>query len=549
VFKSADDWLTYQADFGGGADPFGSMMGHIAMMARDTAAMEVLGPNPSGTIEWLKQIIEKEARQKTAGKDGRLPGDNPQDHATHMQHRIDAVWNSIRGQLNTPVHGKAAAVGAGVRGWITSSVLGSASISAISDIGTSAVTRAFSGVNASRAFTDIVRAMTPTTRREAVAAGLILDNAMHVFQSQARYVGTIGGPKWIDYLGDRVLTLSGLTPWTQAARHAFGLAFMREAAEQAGKSFDALPDLFRSRFAEYGIDAKAWDWIRKSKTHKLGDGVAILRPNEISAQNRRLAERYLEMVLTETEYAVPSGAHRSRTALIDQNRPGNVPGEILRSFAQFKSFGAVFALLHGQRIARMLMARETRMTGIGYASALTISSIVFGGLALQLKQVVAGRDPRPMADPAFFAAAFLQGGGLGIYGDFFFSDLNRYGGGLAPAIGGPVVDRVGDFTNLTLGNLVELGQGKDTKFGRELVKFARGNVPGGNVWYTRLAWERGLLDNLQYVLDPDANKAFKRQQQFWKRDFGQGYWFAPGTGAPQRGPDLGKAFTAPEPVN
>ena len=31
-----------------------------------------------------------------------------------------------------------------------------------------------------------------------------------------------------------------------------------------------------------------------------------------------------------------------------------------------------------------------------------------------------------MTTPAFWGAAFLQGGGMGLYGDFLFADLNRY---------------------------------------------------------------------------------------------------------------------------
>ena len=49
VFKSADAWMTYQKAYGsGGAEGiFAAMMNHVNIMARDIAAMEVLGPNPA----------------------------------------------------------------------------------------------------------------------------------------------------------------------------------------------------------------------------------------------------------------------------------------------------------------------------------------------------------------------------------------------------------------------------------------------------------------------------------------------------------------------
>ncbi|MEO4045241.1 hypothetical protein AAFN47_26920 [Hoeflea sp. CAU 1731] len=541
TFRDADSWLAYQRAYGGN-DPFATMMGHINMMARDIAAMEVLGPNPQGTIEWLKQAVTKEAHAKAAGKPSRFAGkpERALDRASVATHRIDAVWGSIRGTLETPVNGWWANVASAGRSLITSSVLGSAAISALSDLGTSMVAREFAGIASRGALPETIRAMLPATRREGVASGLILDNAMHVFHAQARYVGTLGGPEWARYLADRVLTYSGLTPFTQAGRHAFGLAFQHEAAKRAGQAFADLPELLRNTFRRYGITAHQWDLIRKAELHDGGNGVAFLRPVEIAERiDPALAERWLEMIQAETEYAIPSTSHRSRTAMIDQNRPGTFIGEVVRSFAQFKSFGAVMILLHGRRMFHLVTARETRPLGAAYAGGLLIATAVFGALALQIKQVAAGRDPRDMTTKDFWGGALLQGGGLGIYGDFLFADINRYGGGFASTVAGPVIERANDFWNLTAGNAVQLASGEKTHFGRELVKFARGNVPGSNIWYLRLAWERLLMDQLQYLADPEANAAFKRQQQYWKREYGQEFYWRPGERMPSRWPDVG----------
>lgn len=48
-FRSADDWLAYNEQFGAGT-PFDAMMGHIEGMSRDIAAMQVLGPKPRSPI-------------------------------------------------------------------------------------------------------------------------------------------------------------------------------------------------------------------------------------------------------------------------------------------------------------------------------------------------------------------------------------------------------------------------------------------------------------------------------------------------------------------
>ncbi len=542
VFRNADNWLEYQRLYGGGGDAFGAMMGHINMMARDISAMEILGPNPNGTIEWLKQAVRKQAAEKAAGRASRFSGkpENALSRAAGIEKKIDAVWGSIRGTLQTPVNGRWAAGMAATRSLITASVLGSATISAISDVGTSMISRKFAGINAKGTFADIVKAFGKTTRQEAVAAGLILDEAMHVFHAQARYVGTLDGPGWSSFIADRVLSLSGLTPWSQAGRHAFGLAFMRSMAEHAGKTYDALPDLLRDTMRRHGLTESDWNVIRKTKQHDMG-GAKIIRPPDVFDED--LGLRFVEMIQSETEFAIPSGSHRSKVALLNQNQPGTFIGEVLRSFAQFKSFGVVFMLLHGERTHRMLIG-DNPAKGAAYAGSLLISTTLFGALAYQLKQVAAGRDPQDMSAPEFWGAAMLQGGGLGIYGDFLFSNVNRYGGGFSTTLAGPVVERANNLWNLTGGNAIQLANGEDTKFGRELNRFMRSNTPGSTIWYWRLAWERILFDQLQYLMDPEANKAFKRKQRFYEREFGQEFWWKPGEMRPERGPDVGAAARA-----
>lgn len=543
VFRNAEEWLAYSRDFGAaGGDVFGAMMGHINMMARDIAALEILGPNPNGMVTWIKQAVEKQAQLHQIGQSRFSAGDPRKaiDKGKSTNRQIDRLWGSIRGELETPVNGRVAAFLGGVRSVITSSVMGSAALTSVSDIGTSIIARRFAGINATGTFSDIVKGFSGATEREAVAAGLILDSAAHVFQTQARYVGSIDGPGWSQFIADRVLALSGLTAWTQAAKHAFGLAFMHEAANTAGKSYDQLHEAFRNTFKRHGFTALDWDKIRAVKLHPMGSGTKILRPTELDIADPVLANRYLQMIQSETLFAVPEGGHRTKVAFLGQSRPGTLIGEVLRSFAQFKSFGAVFVILHGLRTTNMLKAGTPRKAA-AYAGALLISTTLFGGLAMQLKSIAAGRDPRDMKDEKFWAAALLQGGGLGIFGDFLFANINRFGGGFAQTLGGPTVERASDLWDLTAGNLVQLASGEKTHFGRELTRFAKGNIPGSNIWYIRTAWERNVMDQLQFLADPEAAKAFRRQRQYWSKNYGQEYWWRPGETMPARAPDPAQA--------
>jgi hypothetical protein len=288
---------------------------------------------------------------------------------------------------------------------------------------------------------------------------------------------------------------------------------------------------------------------------EVAPGVFQLKPKHIAralgedmAQGGTLSERYMAMINAEMEFASPTGSVRARAFMLGQTRPGTFWGEAARSFAQFKTFGVLIAMLHGERAFRELAAgRGAR--GAAYAGGVLTLMTLWGGLAVQLKEIARGKDPRRMIPmdkqgAAFWGAAMLQGGGLGIYGDFLFSELNRFGGGIAKTAGGPALDRLNTLWNLTGGNVLQLGAGEPTNFGRELTRAIGQNTPLiGTLWYTRAAYERIFLDQLQYLTDPEAYRAFKRRQQNQRRQYGNEFFWAPGAGAaPQRAPDLGNAL-------
>lgn len=459
VFRDADAWMEYQAEFGGG-DAFAAMVGHVAMLSRDIAAMEVLGPNPSATVNWMKQRTLQEAAHRAAGRKSLFKAKpaRAMEDATAANARLDAIWETVRGAANTPVDSRWADTFRAGRNLMTATRLGGALLSSASDIGTSMLARKFAGITGDPAMASVVKAFSQMSRQEAVEAGLGLDSAMHVFADQARYVGTFRSMADTGYIADRVIAWSGLSAWTQAARHAFGLDFMATAARHAGTAFADLPDAFRATLSRHGITAENWRQMSAAKIHQTAEGGRLLRAREVDHVHPDLASRYLSMILMETEYAVPTGTLRGRSFLVP-GRAGTFGGELGRSFLQFRSFPATFAMLHGMRIGRMVLAGN-RAGAAGYAAALALSSLVFGAISVQLKDIAAGREPRPMGTPQFAAAAFMQGGGLGLFGDFVFSDVNRYGGSFLGSAAGPVGETTGNFLDLTIGNLIQLGMGE-----------------------------------------------------------------------------------------
>lgn len=550
-FKSADDWLSYDREFGHG-DPMKAIFQHINGMSRDIAAMEVLGPNPNSTKEWLKQVVQSEAAKAVTGEPSLYSGGGAAtkiaDQINYLPWRLDAIYNYVRGR--EVVSGRLATGFANVRNVLTSAQLGGASIlAAATDPFIDMAARYMSGLPATKALWGIAHAIkSQNTREQAVRSGLILDDALHVLGDEARYAGTLGGSEWSRWLADRTVNLNGLEPITQARRHVFGLDFQATVADAVGQTFDEVSKAnpyLRRTLESYGFTEKEWNALRKTAAFHPEDGSAgFLQPADV--KNRDLAKRYLEMILGETERAVPTGTARSRSMVVGTAPRGSIFGELLESGLQYKSFALSFTTLQMQALKQEL--HQGAAQGAGYAASLATVLTIGGALSMQLKNIVNGKDVQPMDASTgqglkFWTQAFQTGGGFGIMGDFLFSDQTRYGASFAETLAGPTVGLISDAFKLGVGNVQEAIQGKKTHIGREAVRTLGKYVPVvSTLPYTKAAYQRMFLDQLQYLTDPDAHKYFREQQQRMKRETGQGYWWKPGASMPDREPQFSTAI-------
>jgi hypothetical protein len=130
----------------------------------------------------------------------------------------------------------------------------------------------------------------------------------------------------------------------------------------------------------------------------------------------------------------------------------------------------------------------------------------------------------------FLIASMTQGGGLGIVGDYVFSDVNRFGGGPVAGITGPTGELISKTAALTLGNLQQLGAGEDTNFAGEAIQYAKRYTP--DVWQTRLLTD-AMYDQLTIMADPRFNKKFSRQMRKRNKEYGQDYWWKKGEITPE----------------
>ena len=523
--------MEYAADFGG-KNPFDAMMGHIEMMAREIAALEILGPNPDATLRWLTDTLEQSAALD------RSPDSKAIGAARGAGKKIDALWSEYTGANLEPRNERLALAFSSWRAFKTSTSLGSAYLSAFSDFGFQSSRRAFNGLGQASVLPQYLKLMKPGSKADqqlAIRRGLIAREASGRTAAQSRYLmeeltGTV--PR---LLAEGVLRLSLLSRHTQAMRWVYGMETLATYTEAAGKHFGQLHPKLRETLQRYGIEAADWDKLRAAPMDRDG-GVDWIAPHNLRAEDREIGDRFMEMIHEETGIAVPEADLATRATFNSKLERGTVLGEVGRSALLFKSFGVSVLMRQGQEIAAMSAPTAAR-----YAGGLIIGTTLLGALSIQMKEIAAVRDPRPMDDtpfldregtswnPGFWGAAMLQGGGFGIFGDFLFATEARTGNGFADVLAGPLVDDVWGLTRIAA----------DPR--KNLVKEGKKFLPGGNLWYARAAFDRVLADQLREATDPDYRQSYRRTERY-AEEMGTQYWWAPGDALPGRAPDFANAM-------
>lgn len=540
TFRDADAWMAMQSKYGGGASPFDTMMAHIDAMSRDIALMERLGPNPAQALKWLTDTIEKDANLKAAA--GGAGAKKQRDAAFAARRRIQRIYDEISGANRRPENRRLALGFSTLRSWQIATKLGSAVLSTTSDQATQLLARRMNGIPVASQLSSQLKLLNPGAiedRALAMRMGLIAEEASQMAASTARMTGEELTGEWSRRLAEGTMRVSGLGAVTQSGRWAFGMDFLAHITSERAKAFDNLDAPFRNAFERYGMGAAEWDKIRATKLTQARGADWIL-PDAIGDQGLR--DRMMRMILTETDYAVPVPSIALNAAVNSILPKGTLVGEMGRTAFQFKSFAIGLTMMQMQRAMAMTGWDRAR-----YAAMMTIYTTVMGAAALQLKEVAKGRDPRPIYDSedpgataAFWGASVLQGGGLGIYGDFLRSSQSRFGGGIGSVLAGPAFATVDAALGLAVGQPLKAIQGEKKNVGAAFVKTLRSETPGiGSLWFTRLGFERLMLDEMSKMVDPDYQERFKRLDRY-AAEQGQDYFWAPGDYLEEaRAPDVG----------
>ena len=532
-FASGKDWRSYNDRFGR-SDAYSALLQGLHGMARDVSLMRVLGPNPKAGLNYAIQV----AQQRVAG--------NARAAARVDLHAKRALADlaMLDGSGSIPESAALAAFGSGVRTVLAATQLGSAVLSSFSDPVTSAAAALSIGMNPGNVMSRGVQLLASASTRET--AGRLGYIGQSLAEAGAGASRALGG-EMLSGLPERMSTFvmkaSLLNLLTDFRRIAFQMEFSAYLAELAGSDFGGLPELTRRMLENRGITAGDWDQLRDpaarfrsptgedfiSADHWLEHQTSLPRVEAVGLAMR------LRMVLAErVEMAIPTGRIAVRGRLLQGPAPGSAMGELLRSSASYKNFA--FSLMFGQY--QQFMSLRNNWTRASYAAAVLTGLTLAGALTIQLKELAKGNDPRPMTNGVFWKAAILQGGGFGIFGDFFAASESRAGGGIAQTLAGPMVGLAADIATPIVSNASRALAGEPTTIGRDASKFIRRNTPVlSSLWWERAAFDRIVADNLQSFLDPDARRQWQQEVRKRARDYGNRPFIGRGA-ASLRAPDL-----------
>lgn len=539
-FKDADAHIEYNRAYGEGS-LLNALIDHVGGMAKNIALVERYGPNPTRNMRTQMQLTALHDNTELRTLEGGMTS-------------VGAYWNYVTGATNTPVNPAVANKMETVRTTVSAIKLQLTILAALGDVGTMFVTAGYNRVPFFKTLGTAARLMGPGSgdyRSWLTSQGLIAETLEHGLN---RWGTDHLATSWAKWLSAQTMKFGGVTGWTDAMRTAFQAQMMRGLAEISGTEWSKLTEWDRRSLTRSGITADDWALVNRATPGEY-NGSKYLTPDALygtgDARAADVVPKLLGMIRDEGEFAVLNPD--LRTKVIAAATPGTLQGELQKTFLQFKSFPIAMISRHWGRIGEMRRSGDFRVEGaptlaspMAYGAALVVSTTLLGALAVQLQNLLLGKDPEPMGDDvkhggAFWFRAFTKGGGAGFAGDMLSAMLT--GKNPAEAVGsvfgGPLVSTAIQAVTPFSNNAMAAAEGKDTHLSADLLKFAQSNMPIVNLWYWKTVWNRLIWDNIAENLSPGVtsrNVAKSRQQ------YHNDYFWEPGTSAPQRAPDLGNAF-------
>ncbi|MDN8150319.1 hypothetical protein QZK05_01985 [Acinetobacter baumannii] len=538
-FKDAESWLEYQSEFGG-MQFVDLVEAHINGLSKDIAMVENLGSNPKTALKILMDAAAKKDWEKGI----------EENQTKSSRKRAQVMFDEFSGG-NSPQSQVLANLGTSYRSMNIFSMLGGTTIASITDQATIAKTAHVHGLSYRKAFGELLSQLNPANKADRELAHSLGLATEEMLGSIARWsddglTSTHGMTAKLARISSgiatQVMRASFLNALTAASKVGFSKLLMEKYGRLSrSKAWNDLDAQDRELLSNTGLDERAWQVFQLAEPVVDREGNQLMSarsiyeiPDEKLAAfgdpkqvKDQVASQLQAHLLDEQGMAVIEAGLREKT-LINVGARGTITGEIFRGIVQFKSFSVAFLMRHGSR----MVSQEGLKGKAAYAIPLFVMTTLLGGLVVQLKELLNGNDPQTMWDSddpkkasSFFVRSAVQGGGLSFLGDILVAGTDTSGRDAHSFVAGPLGSDFESLLSLTVGNLTQYNEGKDTNFGNEAFKFVKRKIPAQNLWYTKAAINRMVFDEMQDTIAPGyrekALRKAERQQdreRFWGDD-------------------------------
>ncbi|MEK9918067.1 MAG: hypothetical protein VW496_01625 [Pelagibacteraceae bacterium] len=506
--------------------------------AQTIGLLEALGPNPKAMLD--RVVSEYQAKETPAIK--------KPINRKRIENQMMEVDGSMRTRgVTTPIFGGAdfADIAGGWRMLQNMIRLGAATISSFSDIATKAAAiHSMTDKNIFQSYAvalgDVFSNMNTKDQRQlAFLLNVGVESMQQNFLS--RFGSNDSGPGQIAKLQQMFFKYNGMQWWNKKQKVGVARVLAADFASKKNLSFDRLPEQSQSLLNRYGIQQDDWDLLRTAemkaadgKEYMVAQAVENLDQIEvdkvISAKTGKLIiddgmrTSFLDelrgklgtLYADTADIAIPTPGAKERAIMNQGLMRGTPAGEAIRTIMQLKAFPITY-LTKG-------VASQYHMSGKVGIAKMMIGSTIMGYLSMAAKDILRGREPREVFSDDYtktkdtFVAAFLQGGGAGIFGDFIFGEANRYGQSFTTTLLGPTAGTADDIYTI----YSKVVQGDDAS--SNAMKLALQNAPFVNLFYTRAAMEYLFLFGLQEASNPGY---LRRMEKRLKDEYDQEYLFSP----------------------
>jgi hypothetical protein len=543
-FKNFDLFDNYNKKFGLGDEGIVQhWANHVKSMSTDIGILEQLGPRPTSLSKHFDNKM-------------RLYGNSPNNRKW-----VNGQFQLLKGiPSSSGVDSLPWRIVTGVQNLMRASMLGAASLSAVSDTAFGYATAKMNGLSGARTLKLYTQKLFGAGELEDIAsrAGFVSKVINGSVLSDTRFAGDMSKQGVTAWLAGLTNKASGLARMTEAMKDGIALEFMGTIADQVGskKLFKDLDKDFQDMLLKGGLESGDWDNVVSKADIQDYSGAKFvfineLRVKEIDGSDARVvsgvADKLDDIVYKLRQQATNEATLATRAMTTGAAFGDGSAGSLSRMFASsvfmFKSFPITVMMTHimpAIRRANLDSATKSAFNldfkGAGkqltqgrfdHIGATMIGTTLLGAVAMHLKELSKGKTPQDMDNYQFWQAAFLQGGGLGLFGDFLLNDYSRFGRDPVADITGPFGGLVSDIFNATKGNFDRNIDGKDPNFQRDMFRILKRNTPMQSLWYTRLAMDRLLMDNVERYIDPKFDKRMRMIERKMKKEKGQEFWWGP----------------------